>query len=56
MKIIGGLLIFVALYNLNEAITFTFVGWLLLGIFLIAVEEWAQLFAHTVRYIHRDKR
>lgn len=56
MKIVGAFLIFLALYGFQEAVTFSNVCWLVLGVFLIAVQEWLQLFEHTVRYIHRDKR
>ena len=56
MKIVGGFLIFLAVYGFQEAVTLANVSWLILGMFLIAMEEWATLFSHTVRYIHRDKR
>lgn len=56
MKVIGAFLIFLALYGFQEAVTFSNVCWFILGVFLIAIQEWAMLFAHTVRYIHRDKR
>ena len=56
MKIIGGFLIFLALYGFQEAVTVSNVSWFILGVFFVAIEEWATLFSHTVRYIHRDKR
>jgi len=55
MKIVGGFLIFLALYGFQTEVTFRNVSWLMLGIFLIAMQEWFILFGHTVRYIHRDK-
>ena len=56
MKIVGAFLIFLALYGFQEAVTLSNVSWFIIGAFLIAIEEWIMLFAHTVRYIHRDKR
>ncbi len=56
MKIVGAFLIFLALYGLQEAVTFTNVLWFIVGVFLVAIEEWVSLFSHTVRYIHRDKQ
>ena len=56
MKIVGAFLIFLALYGFQEAVTFANVFWFILGVFLIAIEEWAALFSHTVRYVHRDKQ
>lgn len=56
MKLVGGFLIFLALYGFQEAVTLSNVLWLALGIFLIATEECIQVFMHTARYIHRDKR
>jgi membrane-bound ClpP family serine protease len=56
LKIIGGFLIFLALYGFQEAVTFSNVSWFVIGLFLVAIEEWIILFGHTVRYIHRDKR
>jgi len=56
LKLVGGFLIFLALYGFQEAVTFSNVLWFALGIFLIATEECIQVFMHTARYIHRDKR
>lgn len=56
MKIVGGFLIFLALMGFQTEVTVANVLWFVVGIFLIAIEEWAQLFGHTVRYIHRDKQ
>ena len=56
MKLVGGFLIFLALYGFQEAVTFSNVLWFIIGVFLIAIEEWVTLFCHTVRYVHRDKR
>jgi membrane-bound ClpP family serine protease len=55
MKIVGGFLIFLALYGFQTEVTRSNVSWFALGVFLIAMEEWFVLFGHTVRYIHRDK-
>ena len=56
LKLVGGFLIFLALYELQNGFNWFALGWFLLGLFLIAVEEWVLLFGHTVRYIHRDKQ
>lgn len=56
MKIIGAFLIFLALYGFQEAVTFSNVLWFIVGVFLIAIQEWILLFSHTVRYIRRDKK
>jgi membrane-bound ClpP family serine protease len=56
LKIIGGFLIFLALYGFQTEVTLSNVSWFVLGVFLIAIDEWIMLFSHTVRYIHRDKR
>jgi len=56
LKVIGAFLIFLALYSFQNEVTFSNVCWFLLGLFLVAIEEWVILFTHTVRYIHRDKR
>ena len=47
MKLVGGFLIFLALYGFQEAVTFSNVLWFALGIFLIATEECIQVFMHT---------
>ena len=56
MKIVGAFLIFLALYKFQEAVTFMSVLWFIVGVFLVAVEEWVTLFSHTVRYVHKDKQ
>lgn len=56
MKLVGGFLIFLALYGFQTEVTFSNVCWFVIGLFLVAIEEWILLFGHTVRYIHRDKR
>jgi len=54
MKLIGGLIIFLALYGLGVEITLTGVLWLLFGIFLMATRECLDILMHTTRYIHRS--
>lgn len=56
MKLLGFLIIVVNWFLLSEEFSWVAMGWLVFGIFLVAVEEWAQLFARTVRYIHKDKQ
>ena len=56
MKVIGAFLIFLALYGFQTGATFSNVCWFIVGVFLIAIQEWVQVFMHTVRYIHRDKQ
>jgi len=56
LKVIGGFLIFLSLYQFNQDIYFPSVFWFMLGIFLVAVDHWETIFTHTTRYIHRDKQ
>jgi membrane-bound ClpP family serine protease len=56
LKIVGAFLIFLALYGFQEGVTFVNVLWLVLGVFLVAVEEWVTLFSHTVRYVYKGKQ
>jgi hypothetical protein len=52
LKIIGAFLIFLALYGFQEAVTFDNVLWFVVGVFLVAVQEWVTLF----KYIHKATR
>jgi hypothetical protein len=54
MKIIGGFIIFLALYGFGVQITLTGILWLLFGIFLVATQECLDVLMHTTRYIHRS--
>ena len=51
MKIIGGFLIFLALYGFQEAVTLSNVLWLIFGLFFIAVEQWVMLFNYVYKSI-----
>jgi hypothetical protein len=54
MKIIGGFIIFLALYGFGVQVTLTGILWLLFGIFLFATQECLDILMHTTRYIHRS--
>lgn len=54
MKLMGGFIIFLALYGFGIEITLTGILWLIFGIFLVATEECMQVLMHTTRYIHRS--
>jgi len=54
MKIIGGFIVFLALYGFGVQITLTGVLWFLFGIFLMAIPEALELFKYTERFIHRS--
>lgn len=56
MKIIGGFLIFLALYQFNQDIYFPSVFWFLLGILLTLSDHWGTILIYTTQYIHKDKR
>ena len=52
MKIVGGFLIFLALYGFQEAVTFSNVSWFIIGVFLVAIQEWVALF----KYIYKARQ
>ena len=54
MKMIGALLIMFTWWSLSITFTWTALGWLLVGIFLVVAQEGISFFAHTERFIHRS--
>jgi hypothetical protein len=52
LKIIGAFLIFIALYGFQEAFTVANVSWFIIGVFLVAINEWVLL----VQYICKAKQ
>jgi hypothetical protein len=56
MKIIGGFIIFLALYGFSVEITGTGILWLLFGIFLSATRECLDILMHATRCINREQK
>lgn len=56
MKGIGIFIIFLGLVGLQSGFSFGSLGTLLLGLFMVGVEWWIQLFGQTIRYIHKDSK
>ena len=54
MKLIGGLICFLAMYGFTVQVTGTGVLWMLFGIVLIAIPEILEGFMRTERFIHRS--
>jgi hypothetical protein len=56
MKIIGGFIIFLALYGFSVEVTLTGVLWLFFGIFLSATKECLEILMHTIRRANREQK
>ena len=54
MKLIGGLITFLAFFGLSRQFTFNGVLWLLFGIILMAIPAIFEAFVRTERFIHRS--
>jgi hypothetical protein len=56
MKIIGGFIIFLALYGFSVEITFTGILWLLFGIFLSATRECIDILMYAIGRTNREQK
>jgi hypothetical protein len=56
MKIIGGFIIFLALYGFSVEITLTGILWLLFGIFLSATRECIDILVQATRRANREQK
>jgi len=56
LKIIGGLIAFLAVFGFTQEVTIRGVFMLLLGIGLMAIPEMFEAYMRTQRFIHRDKQ
>jgi hypothetical protein len=55
MKLIGVLFILFAWWSLSIMFTWSGLGWLLLGIFILTAQELLNFLTKTERFIHRRK-
>ena len=54
MKLIGGLICFLAMYGFTVQVTGTGVLWMLFGVALIVIPTVLEGFMRTERFIHRS--
>jgi hypothetical protein len=56
MRATGAFFIFFAWVSLSDTFNWDALGWLILGIFLVATKECLSFFTYTERFIHRKYR
>ena len=56
MKLIGGLICFLAIYGFGVQVTITGILWMLFGVALIVIPTVLEGFMRTERFIHRSTR
>lgn len=56
MKLIGGLICFLAMYGFGVQVTLTGILWMLFGVALIVIPTVLEGFMRTERFIHRSNK